>query len=65
MLTDEMLELFFSLWQMVHELERHGRLARVFHFEHLETMQEMNEEIDMDCSLEESFYEVYELDIDI
>ena len=65
MLTDEMLELFFSLWQMVHELERHGRLARVFHFEPLETRQDMNERIDMEYSLEESFYEVYGLDIDI
>ena len=65
MLTDEMLELFCSLWQMAHELERRGRLARVFHFEPLETRQDMLERIDMECLLEESFYEVYGVNIDI
>ena len=65
MLRDERLELFFSLWQMAHELERRGCLARVFHFEPLETRQDMLERIDMKCQLEEGFYEVYGLIIDI
>ena len=33
MLSEEVLELFFSLWQVAHELERRGCLARVFAFE--------------------------------
>ena len=37
MLSDEVQELFFSLWQVAHELERRGCLARVFEFEPLET----------------------------
>ena len=33
MVSDEVQELFFSLWQVAHELERRGCLARVFEFE--------------------------------
>ena len=33
MLSDEVLEFVFSLWQVPHELERRGCLARVFEFE--------------------------------
>ena len=38
MLSEEVLELVFSLWQVAHELERRGCLARVFAFEPLETI---------------------------
>ena len=31
-----MQEMFFSIWQVAHELERRGCLARVFEFEPLE-----------------------------
>ena len=40
MVSDEVQELFFSLWQVAHELERRGCLARVFEFEPLETRNE-------------------------
>jgi hypothetical protein len=44
MLSDEVQELFFSLWQVAHELERRGCLARVFAFEPLETILDKFEE---------------------
>ena len=37
MISIEMQEMFFSIWQVAHELERRGCLARVFEFEPLET----------------------------
>ena len=40
MLSDEVQEFFFSLWQVAHELERRGLLARVVEFEPLETIAE-------------------------
>ena len=49
MLVDEGQEFFFSLWQVAHELERRGCLARVFEFEPLETRPDMLERIDIDC----------------
>jgi hypothetical protein len=51
MLSDEVQELFFSLWQVAHELERRGCLARVFEFEPLETRQDA-----LDSIAEESLW---------
>ena len=44
MLSEEVLELFFSLWQVAHELERRGCLARVFAFEPPERINIMFDE---------------------
>ena len=52
MLSDEVQELFFSLWQVAHELERRGCLARVFEFEPLETRLDA-----LDRIAEESLWE--------
>ena len=51
-LGNEVLELFFSLWQVAHELERRGCLARVFEFEPLETRLDA-----LDRIAEESLWE--------
>ena len=45
MLSDEVQELFFSLWQVAHELERRGCLARVLAFEPPERNNIMFDEI--------------------
>ena len=52
MLSEEVLEWFFSLWQVAHELERRGCLARVFEFEPLETRLDA-----LDRIAEESLWE--------
>ena len=52
MVSDEVQELFFSLWQVAHELERRGCLARVFEFEPLETRLDA-----LDRIAEESLWE--------
>ena len=55
MISIEMQEMFFSIWQVAHELERRGCLARAFEFDPIEPRDDALDRIGEDSLWEFGF----------